>query len=455
MVVEYKGRPNTRSSPFLDLPAREKGLVAFNNLLTDDDGQVRRLGLLYSDDPTPSLLVFSGKLAELASDAPVKPVTENGYATRLNYCEGLRRLNYADLLKQPKLDLEGTVCLLGTVDPASNDLHQTPLGNKTGLEIHAAALNTFLTGNYLRRPSLWVEVTIHLIAVVGAVLMGSRSAMWWHLTGFALAFFYLTGVVLMFVNRGLILPLSTVYLAAGLAGSLAYGLAHQSLVRSRRHIRSLLGRYVSPQVMRTLLDHPESLELEGEKRVLTVLFSDIDGFTQTCEGCPPEEVVARLNRYFSEMIAIVDQHGGTVKQFIGDELMVLFGAPDHQPDHARLAVETAVAMQRRLDWLKNHSHLPGFFEVKIGIHTGEVVIGNIGSQHRMEYTAIGDTVNLAARIEGLAGHLGERILVSQATAIELDGGFKLEEQGSHRLKGKSEEVEVYSVLWRPGQAARS
>lgn len=457
--------PPTRSLDMLHLAARENGNVVFNNLLTDPDGVVRRLGLFFYDDEPSTIRVFAGRLAELASGASITMASDgrvkgllaqDGYSMTINYPgpagSSFRHLSFTELLAEPPLDLKGAVCLLGAYDDESNDLHTTPFGMMMGVEIHAAALNTILTQQFLPKAPAWAVMVLHLLSAGLAFVLARWASAPWFLAGSALVFSYPLVCLGLFIAVPVLLPVASPVLAYLTVAGVTYYRRHRESEEAVRTARSLLGRYVSPQVMQTLLAHPEYLGLEGRRRRITILFSDINNFTPTCETRSPEEILEMLNRYFKEMLAIIDRHGGTLKQFIGDELMVLYGAPEPLEDHAARAVLTARDMVVRLAELRAQPDAPpGFYEIKIGIHTGDVVVGNIGSMERSEYTAVGDDVNLTARLEGLTKELKEEILVSEVTRNEAAPHLSQVEfvsRGVQGFKGKRARMEVFGLRWQ-------
>jgi class 3 adenylate cyclase len=198
-------------------------------------------------------------------------------------------------------------------------------------------------------------------------------------------------------------------------------------------------------VVKQLLDNPDSFRLGGANQTVTVLFADIRGFTALSERENPERVVRLLNRYFSAMSEIIFAHGGTLDKYIGDGLMAIFGAPNATPDDALNAVKAAVAMQRRLMMLNGELVAEQLSPVSVGIglHTGVATIGYIGSDKRSEYTAIGDTVNLAARLESNA--LGGQILVSEATAAAINGAFPLLAHEPLSVKNRVQPVNLFEL----------
>ena len=207
------------------------------------------------------------------------------------------------------------------------------------------------------------------------------------------------------------------------------------------------GRYVTPQGSEKILKG--EISLEGELRQVTVLFCDLRGYTPFVEKREPKEVVRFLNAYFSEMEQAVKDHGGIVLQYIGDEIEAVFGAPMDLPEHPEMAVRAALKMRARLDEINRHRASQGEVSIAhgIGIHSGEVLAGSVGSPERLVYALVGDTVNIASRIQNLNKSFGTDILISQETKSRIpEGAFRLESLGATTLKGKTEEIEIYKMI---------
>jgi adenylate cyclase len=211
-------------------------------------------------------------------------------------------------------------------------------------------------------------------------------------------------------------------------------------------IKRAFTRYVAREVVDEILKNPEQLVLTGERREVTVLFCDIRGFTPLSERLDPEGVVLLLNEFYNLMIETTFAHDGTLDKFLGDGVMCVFGAPIARPDHAMQAIRTALDMQAGIASLSERFVAQGRPPIAIGIgmSAGEVVAGTVGSENRMEYTAIGDSVNLAARLESLARP--GQVLISQQTLAMVDDRVQAKSMGSVRVKGKEDEVEVYEVI---------
>ncbi|HEX5834862.1 MAG TPA: adenylate/guanylate cyclase domain-containing protein [Pyrinomonadaceae bacterium] len=223
--------------------------------------------------------------------------------------------------------------------------------------------------------------------------------------------------------------------------------AHERLAREEV-ARANYSRFLPEYVVKQMLENPDSFKLGGASQIITVLFADIRGFTRISEHAPPEKIVGLLNRYFSAMTEIIFAHGGTLDKYLGDGLMALFGAPTATPDDASNALNAAVAMQRRLLGINRELHEEGFPEIGVGmgLHTGEAVVGYIGSDRRSEYTAIGDTVNTSSRLESNA--LGGEILLSDATAKAAHSRYKLKPREPIMVKNRQQPVVLWEVDWQ-------
>ena len=223
--------------------------------------------------------------------------------------------------------------------------------------------------------------------------------------------------------------------------------AHERLAREEV-ARANYSRFLPEYVVKQMLENPESFKLGGASQTITILFADIRGFTRISEHAPPEKIVSLLNRYFSAMTEIIFAHGGTLDKYLGDGLMALFGAPTATPDDASNALNAAVAMQRRLLGINRELRDENLPEIGVGmgLHTGEAIIGYIGSDRRSEYTAIGDTVNTSSRLESNA--LGGEILISDATAKAAHSRYKLKPREAIMVKNRQQPVNLWEVDWQ-------
>lgn len=346
----------------------------------------------------------------------------------------------------------GKIVLVGMMNTLDEmDLHRTPVsaGRMAGVEFQANVIHTLLNHRPLVSQSrMGTTVTVLLLALASAVALSQLGAVLGMLFTVLLALGYFVFTSVQF-NAGhlpnVLFPFATVFInyAAVTAASFA------SARGERRRVTDTFGRFVSAEVRDAIVDmalrDPDLIRPGGRQMEISVLFADIRGFTTMSENLSPQEVVEILNRYLDSMEEQVFRHGGTLDKYTGDGMMVLFGAPLEQPDHAQRAVKAALAMQRAAaEVSRRRGDVEWQVVYGIGITTGPAVVGHIGSQRRFDYTAIGDTVNLAARLEGIAPP--GVILINQATREAVKEIAVVEELEPVKVKGKAKPVTVYSVL---------
>lgn len=344
-------------------------------------------------------------------------------------------------------EFRNRIVLVGATTPVLHDVYPTPLapGGRSGVEIHAHVLDTLWRGSARQAAPRWVPATAAILggALASAVTAAMRPVTAWVLV-MGSALLWLLGCHAAFLWGRLWVDGVPPTAALGLA----YGAAVLHRVRVEQREKQRLSRFFSPAVVREIVRHRSEAHLRSSRRRLTVLFSDIRGFTSLSERLAPETVVELLREYLSEMTEVVFKHGGTVDKYIGDAIMALYNAPLEMPDHAARAVRTALEFQERLGTLA--AKLPGLgrsaLRCGVGIHTGEAVVGTAGSRQRLEYTAIGDTVNLASRLEGLTKDLGVSIVISETTCQEVRDLFETLYLGEVHVKGREAPVRVYTVL---------
>ena len=290
-----------------------------------------------------------------------------------------------------------------------------------------------------------VGLVIAAVAIVGVA--GSYLNAW--LTGAVASVFaaLLVWQSVALFARGIWIPVTVPALALIFAfvGDLAWKYVVEG--REKRQIKKLFSRYVSKDVYDQLVANPSLAALGGARRHMTVLFSDIRGFTTMSEKGTPEDVVSQLNQLFTRMVAVVFAHRGTVDKFVGDMIMALYGAPLDDEDHAEHAVQTALAMIKTLHEMNENWAREGKpqLDIGIGINTGDMIAGNVGSESIMSYTVIGDAVNLGARLESLNKDYGTLIIISEATRSRLKGRYDIHPLGDVIVKGKSQPVAIFEV----------
>jgi class 3 adenylate cyclase/CHASE2 domain-containing sensor protein len=322
----------------------------------------------------------------------------------------------------------------------------------TGVEIHANVIESLVSGERLTHLSPYaVWVVSGLLSAASVVVFASVSA-WVGALLWACVAVALVGLGFVAFAAGVLMPVAAFALSSAvvLMGVIGWRLSGEE--RERARLRQMFGRYVSNQVVEELLQSGERPELGGKMQMVTVLFSDIRNFTTMSELLNPKEVVEMLNTYFEQACAVVLKEGGSIDKFIGDAIMVEFGSPMPVPDHAVRAVSAALALRDVAHEFGNwmDARFPGRnlpkFAVGIGLHSGDALIGNIGSSSRMEFTAIGDTVNLASRVEGKTKELGCTILATQATKTAAGDALVTGRCECIQVKGRTAAVNVYEVI---------
>lgn len=365
----------------------------------------------------------------------------------------------ADLLadRMPQGRLRGHLVLVGTSAIGLEDFRPTPLGvPMPGVEIHAQVLENILGQSLLSRPNYMVGAELAAALVLGLlviVLAPVLPAGWLVVLSLALLGGFAGASAWLFQSQRLLLDASfpvAATLAMVMLMSTANYLAEE---RQRRQIRSAFGQYVSPALVARLADNPAELTLGGERRDLSILFSDVRGFTTIAESFrdDPAGLTQLMNAFLSELSHAILDEAGTIDKFMGDAVMAFWNAPLDVPDHAAHACRAALAMRARVDDLNARRAAESggtaqVIDVGIGINTGSCTVGNMGSDTRFDYTALGDAVNLASRLEGQSKTYGVGIILGDATASAVRGAFAMLELDLIRVKGKTEPERVFALM---------
>jgi adenylate cyclase len=467
---------------------------AFVNLPMDDDGFIRR-GLLFSGGKTPAPS-FPLMLAQQYSGQAIKPVDTshasfNGHD--LYYADpvvksfligswGRSPLTHIPAWKfladeAPANAVTDKLVLMGQSNDAARDRHFTPLFRSAdetgqrlrmaGTEIHGAAVRSLLEGTVVRTATprlLWVSVA--LVCWLAALLMLQLRTEWGVLSALVLAVLAVGTALVLYARARFWMPFLPAELGVFVTLPLALGvqfvleqIVSRQANAQRKQMMKLFSSYVDPAVANTIWERRDEVLLAGEERVATVMFSDIRSFTAMSAGKPPAEVLAWLNRYMSAMDEVIREHGGFLNKFIGDGLMIIFGLPLSRgvKEEAVQALRASVAMLERVEELNREGvgnpALPQL-RIGIGLHTGSLMAGSIGSAARQEYSVIGETVNLASRLESLNKQFKTEILMSEATydlVRQESAGFRA--LGLAKVAGLDEPVEVFTVAESVPQAA--
>lgn len=457
---QFSRRILVQPLPALSRAARGLGMMM---LTPDADGVVRHF----------RLRVFGQETLPAAATSAFRPQTSlppdlSGLINYVGSQRSIDTVSYYQVLDEqhplPSSRIRGRLVLVGRMLEASAtpqaqaDTFLTPYfaGDRmrmAGVEIHGQIMHTLLHagwGRELPRPAriglylaaflLFSLLLARLSPLVGlAVLAGSILGVLGISWGLFIYFFYWTPPIL---------------ICGGLAFVYGGNVLGQYLIeaREKRWLRRAFSQYVSPGLVEAIIAHPERLELGGEEVVVTVLFSDLEGFTSWSEGMRPHELVSLLNAYFTPMTRIVLEHLGTMDKYIGDALMALWGAPVHFSGHALKACEAALAMHDAVQGLRREWENRGWPPLipRLGLHSGPVIAGNIGSLELFNYTAIGDAVNLAARLEGVNKVYGTNILISDSTCRRVEGVMLVRDLDLIQVKGREQPVAVYELLGRRG-----
>ncbi len=351
-----------------------------------------------------------------------------------------------------KKTLEGAIVLVGTSAAGLLDLRATPVQNVyPGVEIHANVIAGILDGSIKQRPAYVQGVAFIAIIVIALMLSATLSRLppLWTIPVTLGIILILVGVNIHFWNRNVVLPLATpiLFVVVYFVNHVSFGFFVEQ--KDKRRLAAFFRFYVPPELVREMVDRQEDFDLEGESREMTVMFCDIRGFTSISETMPPKQLSRMINAYLTHMTEIIHHHRGTIDKFIGDAIMSFWGAPLPDLDHPRNAVTSALEMLTRLPDMNAYFAKMGWPEIRIGIglNSGMMNVGNMGSEYRMSYTVLGDAVNIASRLERLTKEYGVPIIVSQATRdVTLD--FVYRDLDRVRVMGKDEPVGIYEPLGR-------
>ncbi len=473
--------PDMSGTMFLEGPIPRIARASFGhglvNVFPDEDGVLRRQPLLIRDGdvvvPTTAFRLFIDVMGINYDEIRVVPgkaiyagpytfpVDRQGrfrikWYPNEDYYVPYREFPYYDVLegRMPGEFFSGKIAVVGPTAAALEDLKATPSALALpGVKIHMTLLSNLTRGEY-------VTAMDKSMAILLMVLLGIVVA--W----FALRFRTIFGMALtaLLVGAGLVAAFYVyvrfTYWAelfrplAGLVTCYTSAMVYRYVTeeRQKRVIKGAFQQYVSPDVVNEIIQDPAKLQLGGERRELTVLFADIQGFTSFSEKLEPEELTNFLNKFLTVMTHRIFDYQGTVDKYIGDAIMAIFGAPIPFEDHAVKGVEAALGMREELvntrkEW---QNTLPETFDLKLGLNTGPMVVGNMGSDVRFDYTVLGDNVNLAARLEALTRQYGVGLLISESTRDPLGDDFLIREIDAVRVKGKKKPVKTFEVLAKAG-----
>ncbi|MDD3849732.1 MAG: adenylate/guanylate cyclase domain-containing protein [Smithellaceae bacterium] len=457
--------------PALSVAGRNSG---YFNALPDSDGSNRWSPLViafqnnyysslavslvqsYLDFPNLSLNLEPFGAKSVVIDDIVVPTDESGQLL-INYMgppQTFPHYSISDILagRLPKDTFRGKIVLVGATAVGIYDLRVTPFSATfPGVEIHANVIDNILHRNFLIHSSVTRFIDVCSIVLFGLIL-GLLIPRLRPITGMIAAFLMIAAFALInfFIffsfNTWLNLVYPLITMATIYLGITIYHYFKEE--REKKKIRGAFQYYLTSSVINEMLKDPDKLKLGGDKKDLTVLFSDIRGFTTISEKMTPEELVALLNEYLTTMTNQVFHYDGLLDKYMGDAIMAVFGAPLDQPDHALRACRTSLAMMKELHKLQEKWKAEGrpAFDIGVGLNSGDMVVGNMGSEMRFDYTVMGDMVNLGSRLEGINKEYGTNIIISEFTYDKVKDAMCCRELDGVRVKGKLKPVNIYELL---------
>jgi adenylate cyclase len=447
----------------------------FFNAVPSLDGVFRKapLLLLFNGDMYPSLPlkalryyldseimvdVASFGIRTLAIGQRTIPVSETGELTLNFYGKGnsFQQVSAVDIIKErlPKDILKGKLVLVGTTEIGIGDIRATPFDPALpGVEIHATVASNAIDNRYLLHDARTITIELAAILILPLILALLLSFASGTLVG--LTYSGITSACYALVNfylfKNYLLDIAILYPFIALVTTHLGAEAYRNLVieKKGRYMKKAFTNYISADLVAEIMKNPDRLKLGGEKRVISILFSDIRGFTTLSESLTPEDLVTLLNEYLSPMTRIVMEEHGTLDKYIGDAVMAIYNAPLDVEDHPKHACLTALKMIKKLEELNQSFTARGMLtiDIGVGINTGDAVVGNMGADIRFDYTAIGDNVNLASRLEGLNKMYGTHILVSGSTREMVnDPSLVFREVDLVRVKGKNLPIPIFELM---------
>lgn len=452
----------------------------FDNPLVDADGLYRQVPLLqkYQGQVYPSLALQLARAAlgnppvQLGFDPPEARGALNIDSVRIGELKArvgeqlsvfvpyrgpaysFEYVSATDVIRKnadPEI-LRDAIVLFGTDAPGLYDLRSTPVGAPyPGVEVHANIVSGLLNGTIKQRAPYYTGIEVMLMLIIGALVAwlfpkvsplagaGLVMVLMGAITGMALV---------LWSSANFIMPLGTllVYVLALFLVHVLYGYFVES--RGKRGVQKLFGQYIPPELVEEMAEAPDSVSMEGESRNMSVLFSDVRGFTTISEGLDAPELSQLMNEFLTPLTRVIHEHRGTIDKYMGDAIMAFWGAPLADEQHAVHSLEAGLEMTRAVRELDAPFEQRGWPKIKIGvgINTGEMRVGNMGSEFRMAYTVMGDAVNLGSRLEGLTKGYGVEFICSESTRLAGPSDWAFRELDRVTVKGKKEPVTIYEPL---------
>ncbi len=461
-------------APLLQFQKASQG-IGVVNFLPDEDGVCRRIPLKFTLHQKP-LYTLSYQVYKNIADPSASASTifspfliywygKGGpdgvfkyYSIHAAIVSALKE-NAGRLPDIPSTVFKNKIVFIGSNAAGLLDIRNTPFTSEApypGVEIHATVLSNLLQHHFIRELSMLLlfVIGLTLACIVSLISNYGKNVGTSTIAVALLAIVVSICSVQLFVYLlwwvKIIFPIGAILFTYMI--SIGWSFATEG--RAKRNMEKIFGRYVNPHVVQALVENPDTAQVGGVEVEATVMFSDIEGFTTISEGKSPRELVQFLNEYFSQATDIVFKHNGTIDKFIGDAVMVLFGAPLPNEKHAIHACRAAYEFSKHVKEMARGARERGepVFSTRIGINSGKMIVGNIGAHRKMEYTAIGDTVNLSSRLEGVNKFYGTSIIMSETTAVQARDEFIIREMDLIRVKGKNFPITIYELVCKKEEA---
>jgi len=483
--IVYDDRQGMAIDPFIsayipegniDILSQAADSSGYFNMVPDKDGVVRWMPLVfkcgrdiyaplsiqsvwhYLDQPQLMVNMANYGIRGIRMGERFIPTAEDGKML-INYLgpeKTFPHYSLSDIIQGniPQGTFKDKIIMVGATAIAIYDTRSTPfssLGEYPGLEIHATVINNIITNNFLKKPKLTTIFDALAILIIGlftGVVVRRVGALKGILFSSVLFILYILLSYWLFMYWGIWVTIIYPLLVLVLVYTSLTVYRYLTEEKERKKIKGAFTYYVSSSVVNEMLKHPEKLKLGGDRKDLSVLFSDIRGFTTIAEGLTPEELVHLLNEYLTVMTDIVLKNDGLLDKYMGDAIMAIFGAPLDLPDHPIKACHAALEMIKELKnlnqkWIAEGKHP---MDIGIGINTGPMIVGNMGSAQRFDFTVMGDSVNLGSRLEGVNKSYKTNIIISEFTFESVKNDFTCMELDAVRVKGKKRPVKIYSLV---------
>ncbi len=462
-TIDITGELITTSNPLESIPElREQALGGLVNTIADEDSVTRNVPILVQSSTGQQQEHFAYRITRLyqetTGDEPIERsdvVTDQGMM-KINYVGQpgtFTTYSFSEVIDGtiPPETFEGKIVLVGATAPNLRDTQITPVSfglPMNGVEIHANAINTLLNRTFLQTEESWVTVvTISLLSIGTTIILSLVGILFGAIIVILVIIGYIIYTFVSFdvgIIRNVLFPilsLLSVYVAITIY-------KYFNEFNQRRFLRKAFAYYVPPSVLEEIIKSPEQLSLGGQQREMTVLFSDIEGFTSLSEDMSPEEVSQMLNYYLNRVSKQIFEYNGVIDKFVGDAVVAFWNAPLTDEDHAMNACRAAIGMRHEVRMMQDEMKKMGVdhFNARIGVNTGEMVVGNMGSDMRFNYTVLGDNVNLGSRLESINRQYDTGVMISESTYQAVKGRVVVRRIDTVVVKGKKKGVNIYELL---------